>query len=79
MAYKNKEILTCVLYDIATDRRYMKPFRRRVKRLYDYLVNYTDTDNWMETVKYEVGSSRAVHTNYKQLIHSLNHFNKFKL
>ena len=79
MIYKNKELLmqTC---NILRKSFYYYDDILFARRMYDYLVN-CGTEDWQTYYKNNVDERRDkyVRKEYKQLIRSLNNFNRFKV
>lgn len=76
MIYKNKELLMQAC-NILTNERY---YYHYTKLMYKYLLNCGNND-WQTYYKNNIPEfvDRAIRMAYKQLIHSLNEFNRFKV
>lgn len=76
MIYKNKELLMQAC-NILTNERY---YYHYTKLMYKYLLNCGNKD-WQTYYKNNIPDfvDRAIRMAYKQLIHSLNEFNRFKV
>lgn len=76
MIYKNKELLMQAC-NILTNERY---YYHYTKLMYKYLLNCGNKD-WQTYYKNNIPEfvDRAIRMAYKQLIHSLNEFNRFKV
>lgn len=76
MIYKNKELLMQAC-NILTNERY---YYNYTKLMYKYLLNCGNKD-WQTYYKNNIPDfvDKAIRMAYKQLIHSLNEFNRFKV
>lgn len=76
MIYKNKELLMQAC-NILTNERY---YYNYTKLMYKYLLNCGNKD-WQTYYKNNIPEfvDKAIRMAYKQLIHSLNEFNRFKV
>lgn len=76
MIYKNKELLMQAC-NILTNERY---YYHYTKLMYKYLLNCGNKD-WQTYYKNNIPDfvDKAIRMAYKQLIHSLNEFNRFKV
>lgn len=76
MIYKNKELLMQAC-NILTNERY---YYNSTKLMYKYLLNCGNED-WQTYYKNNIPDfvDKAIRMAYKQLIHSLNEFNRFKV
>lgn len=76
MIYKNKELLMQAC-NILTNERY---YYHYTKLMYKYLLNCGNED-WQTYYKNNIPEfvDKAIRMAYKQLIHSLNEFNRFKV
>lgn len=76
MIYKNKELLMQAC-NILTNERY---YYHYTKLMYKYLLNCGNKD-WQTYYKNNIPEfvDKAIRMAYKQLIHSLNEFNRFKV
>lgn len=76
MIYKNKELLMQAC-NILTNERY---YYNYTKLMYKYLLN-CGNDDWQTYYKNNIPDfvDKAIRMAYKQLIHSLNEFNRFKV
>lgn len=76
MIYKNKELLMQAC-NILTNERY---YYNYTKPMYKYLLNCGNKD-WQTYYKNNIPEfvDKAIRMAYKQLIHSLNEFNRFKV
>lgn len=76
MIYKNKELLMQAC-NILTNERY---YYHYTKLMYKYLLSCGNKD-WQTYYKNNIPEfvDKAIRMAYKQLIHSLNEFNRFKV
>lgn len=79
MIYKNKELLMQACNIIGRQFRYHSE-KLYTKSMYTYLLNCGDED-WYTYYKNNTPEyiDRMIRREYKQLIHSLNEFNRFKV
>lgn len=81
MIYKNKEIFMQVCNIVWHDRNYFYDVRMRAKKFYYYLLNCDKNEDWYRY--YRIHTYAAIDREftkiYKNLIHSLNEFHKWKV